>query len=179
MDLTFIRHTQPDIAEGICYGQTDLPVADSFEYEVTAILNQGYTADVLISSPLQRCTSLANKLGHALNLPVVIDNRVKEMNFGRWEGIAWDAIPLAELDAWRDDFYTSCPHGGESVKQFTERVRSAIAEFQHSNKSHIIVCHAGVIKVANSHGTTADDYATTVAFGKSLTLTFPDLPIKL
>lgn len=170
MGLTFIRHTQPDIAEGVCYGQLDLPVADTFEFEVEQVLNQLKTAEILISSPLQRCTSLANRISTALNLPVVIDNRVKEMYFGNWEGMHWNEISRSELDTWRDDFYNACPHGGESVKNFTQRVRSAIVDFQKTKKSHIVVCHAGVIKVASSKGTAASDYSTSVPFGGSFEL---------
>jgi len=48
---------------------------------------------------------------------------------------------------------------------FTNRVKPAITEYLATGKSHIVVCHAGVIKVATSRGKTANDYATTVPFG--------------
>lgn len=33
MRLHFIRHTRPDIARGVCYGQSDIPLAASFAEE--------------------------------------------------------------------------------------------------------------------------------------------------
>jgi len=98
MGLTLVRHTQPDIPEGICYGHTDLPLAKSFTREAALVLEKLPRADVLVSSPLQRCSRLADAIGAARDLPVILDDRLREMSFGSWEGQAWDDIPRAELD---------------------------------------------------------------------------------
>ena len=37
MEIYLIRHTTPNIAKGICYGQTDLDITDTFEQEVVRI----------------------------------------------------------------------------------------------------------------------------------------------
>ena len=40
MDIYIIRHTTPDIAKGICYGQTNLELTDDFQAESDAILSK-------------------------------------------------------------------------------------------------------------------------------------------
>ena len=57
--LYLIRHTTPDIAHGICYGQLDINLSESFEYEVNAVLKLLPALDLVITSPLQRCKKLA------------------------------------------------------------------------------------------------------------------------
>ena len=58
----------------------------------------------------------------------MFDERLREFDFGTWEGVRWDAIPRAELDAWAADFFHARPHGGESVHMLRERVETAIAD---------------------------------------------------
>ena len=165
-----LRHTKPDIAEGVCYGVLDLGVPDTFEADSAVVLSGLTKPDILISSPLQRCQSLANKISLAFNVPVITDDRVREMDFGAWEGIAWDDIDRAEIDQWKEEFYRARPHGGESVEMLVNRVQSALGEYRKTGRSHLIVCHAGVIKAAMSTGTTASDFSTSVGFGETLML---------
>lgn len=171
MGLTLVRHTQPDIPEGICYGHTDLPLAKSFTREAALVLEKLPRADVLVSSPLQRCSRLADAIGAARDLPVILDDRLREMSFGSWEGQAWDDIPRAELDCWSTDFYTARTHGGDSVSMLHKRVHSAVQDYRRTGLSHIVVCHAGVIKAAFAKGTTAEDFSTHLPFGGVLELT--------
>ena len=79
-------------------------------------------ADRLVSSPLERCRRLAERIGAARGLVPVVDERLREFDFGTWEGVPWESIPRAELDAWAADFLHARPHGGESVQMLHERV---------------------------------------------------------
>ena len=170
MDLIFVRHTQPDVEEGICYGRLDLALADTFEQEADAVMFNLPKADVLVSSPMQRCVQLAKKIAQTQSLPVNTDERLREMDFGHWEGKPWDELPRAELDDWRDNFYDGKPHGGESVKMLVTRVRSAISDFRRTGLTHIIVCHSGVIKAAAATGTDVEHFSLQVPFGGVHTL---------
>lgn len=82
MEIYLIRHTTPDIEKGICYGQSDIPLKDTFPSEVKNILKSiPKHFDKVYSSPLQRCTQLANYIDQNNT----IDNRLMELNFGSWE----------------------------------------------------------------------------------------------
>lgn len=136
-----MRHTTPDVEKGICYGRTDLALAGSFEAEAQAVADRlsGMMRDLpILSSPLSRCRRLAAHLG-----PHDVQDAFTEMDFGRWEGVSWDAIPRHELDAWAADFMGARPHGGESVAQLRDRVAAGLARLP---QDCVIVTHAGVIK---------------------------------
>jgi len=90
MEVYIIRHTTVNVAQGTCYGQTDVPLADSFEQEAEDLIKkQPHDFNIVFSSPLQRCVQLASKFQGE----VVFDDRLKEMHFGEWESAQWNDIP--------------------------------------------------------------------------------------
>ena len=149
MVIYLIRHTTPDIEPGVCYGQSDLSLVESFEGEaqkVKASLHASGVSDdaVFVSSPLQRCHRLASSL---TDQKVDTDDRLMEMNFGDWEMQKWDDIDPVALRRWTDDFVEqSCP-GGESYRELYARVVGFIDDLQSNNHENVvIVTHGGVIR---------------------------------
>ena len=165
MALILLRHTTPKIASGICYGRTDLDVADTFLVEAERAYNALPKLDHIVTSPLTRCRRLANYASERLQLPVEVDNRVREMDFGSWEGQAWSAIPRRELDQWASDFYHARPHGGESVAMLRKRTLEALMRWNRPDSTGLMVTHAGVIRAALAGGETAGDFQTNIDFG--------------
>ena len=146
MDNTIylVRHTKPLIDEGICYGYSDISVSHSFEAEYSQIVSKlkGVNFSKVYSSPLQRCHKLASTLSNN----VVVDDRLKELNFGEWELKSWDYIySLEEGKNWFNSYLsTTCP-SGESFIDLKNRVDSFISSTS-LEKDSLIVTHAGVIK---------------------------------
>ena len=165
MRLILVRHTRPAGAGNVCYGTTDLDVAPTFEEEAARVIEALPPAERLVTSPLRRCRLLAERIGAARDLVPVIDARLREMDFGTWEGMPWDAIPQAELDAWAADFLHARPHGGESVHMLRERAWAALDDYRRSGLSHVAVTHAGVIKAARVQGGEAEGWRSNVDFG--------------
>ena len=64
MVIYLMRHTAVDVPQGVCYGQTDVPLKPTFETEATqtAANLQGLSFDKVYTSPLTRCVRLANLL---------------------------------------------------------------------------------------------------------------------
>ena len=170
MPVILVRHTRPAVRAGVCYGVTDLALAPTFDDEAAAVVSALPRADRLVSSPLRRCRRLAERIGAALGIEPVFDERVREFDFGTWEGVPWDSIPRWELDAWAADFLHARPHGGESVQMLLERVAAAIADYQRSGVPHVVVTHAGVIKAALARIGHPDGWNATVEFGASVRL---------
>ena len=170
MALILLRHTTPKVATGVCYGQTDLPLADSFEREAQAVLETLPELEAIITSPLTRCRKLAEFIASQSGLTVVQDARVMELDFGAWEGVSWDNIPRNEIDEWADDVLHARPHGGESVAMLRDRSMTALKGWQARYNQPLIVTHAGVIKAALSKGETAEDFATKIDFGAHVTI---------
>ncbi|MEW5675159.1 alpha-ribazole phosphatase [Flavobacterium enshiense] len=145
MEIYLVRHTETVCEKGICYGQADVGLKVPYVLEFEAIKKQLPNDAVFFSSPLQRCTLLADYLSDA---KYQIDARLMEMNFGDWELKNWDAIPSEAIDPWMKDFVNVKVPNGESFVELHERVLSFIQnELTVSVKrSVVIVTHAGVIR---------------------------------
>jgi alpha-ribazole phosphatase len=158
MEIYLVRHTTPEVASGICYGQTDLDVAASFEEE-SKLLHEKLkhiTNPTIYSSPLQRCLKLATSSAKVLNpsefnhSTINQDDRLKELHFGDWEMQAWNEIPQGLIEIWAEDHVMKKPPNGESFHQLFLRVKAFLEEISvgkaGSGESVILFTHAGVIR---------------------------------
>lgn len=147
MDVYLIRHTAPDIDEGICYGQSDLMVKDTFNDEVSDLRNRlpQLHSPQVYSSPLKRCLTLAERLFP--NSTITQDARLQEINFGDWEMQPWDKIDRTQLDAWADNLLHYPVGNGETVQQLYTRSTEAWQAFAGWREEPlIIISHGGVIR---------------------------------
>lgn len=145
--LYLIRHTTPRIAPGICYGQLDIGVADSFAEEADNVLHWLPPLELIITSPLQRTRRLAEHLAQAQHCELRSDARLMEKHFGAWEGKAWNDIARSEIDAWSADILGYTPPGGESAKQLMQRVQMCLRDVaQLPQKNIALVAHGGSIR---------------------------------
>ena len=174
--LMLVRHTRPLVPDGVCYGATDLDLAPTFEDEAARVIAALPPAERLVTSPLRRCRRLAERIGAARSLAPAVDERLREMDFGRWEGVPWRAIPRVELEAWNADLLHARPHGGESVHTLYERAWSALADYRRTGLSHIVVTHAGVIRAARAERGEPDAWSSRVDFGGRVLLPLPRPP---
>ena len=163
--LWLLRHAQPLIAPGVCYGQLDvaadaaltLSAAQAFATTLRDPLSAsvGQQSPIpLRHSPLQRCEQLM--LALTVQTPDLVwnvqaDPRIQEMHFGQWEGVAWCDIPAADIDAWAQQLHLHAPGGGESLASMLKRVQSALREsWQHDSQGGqrdvVWITHAGVIR---------------------------------
>ncbi|MDE1182911.1 alpha-ribazole phosphatase [Paraburkholderia sp.] len=157
MDLVLMRHPAVAVDAGVCYGHSDVPLADAPSASATALALrlaalQAPPPRVLLSSPLTRCSTVASALAANFGCAQSFDDRLKEMDFGAWEQQRWDAIDRAALDDWAANFDHARSHGGESVAQFVERVQAWLDAFAVTRELSpaYVVTHAGVIRVIAS-----------------------------
>lgn len=103
MTITFVRHTSVGVGPGVCYGHSDVPVAETFAAEAKAVVDAlgGRRFDAVHTSPSTRCVRLAEACGHP---DAMRDPRLMEMDFGRWEMQRWDDIRDPRLQLWYDDW---------------------------------------------------------------------------
>ncbi|MCM2288005.1 MAG: alpha-ribazole phosphatase [Sulfuritalea sp.] len=144
MQLWLIRHPPPQVAAGVCYGRTDLALADDVAAAAARIRPQLPPHGPLFTSPLQRCRQLAD----ALHSSPQSDDRLQEMHFGDWEMTPWAQIQRAALDGWAADPLGYRPPQGESVAELQARVLAFVTETQRAGlQQAVLVTHAGVMKV--------------------------------
>lgn len=144
MILHLIRHPPPVIAPGLCYGRLDVP-ARSVEATAAQLRAQLPAGLPVWSSPLQRARALAE----ALHPAPQCDPRLAEMDFGAWEGQAWDAIGPRALDAWAADIAGFRPPQGESGYEVQARALAWLAERREAEL--VVVTHAGIKRALLAH----------------------------
>ncbi|MES2947530.1 MAG: histidine phosphatase family protein [Pseudomonadota bacterium] len=151
MKLWLVRHAQPLVATGVCYGALDVAADPRATHQAAQALAVALPANTrVISSPLQRCEQLKQVLrGLRPDLSYESDHRLVEMDFGRWEGQHWDAITRAELDGWTASFDTWRCGGAESVQDVMARVGAVWDETLAYKQPTVWLTHAGVIRAAN------------------------------
>ena len=151
MNIYLIRHTKVAVKSGICYGQSDVELADSFIDELNEIKAQieNIIFDKIYSSPLKRCKKLAKQL---FSSDIIYDDRLMELNFGEWELQEWDKIQHPDIDRWMTDFVnTPCPNG-ESFLDMHKRVISFISDLHTEKCKNIaIIAHGGSIRNFITH----------------------------
>jgi alpha-ribazole phosphatase len=149
-DIYLIRHTTPLVAKGICYGQTDLDVTESFIAEAEAIRGVLPTPFAAVySSPLQRCARLAAQLFP--EQAVTLRPELMELHCGSWEMQPWDDLPKHEIDPWMADFVNIRVPGGESYLDLHGRVTDCFTAIAAAGPDadggpKAIVAHGGVLR---------------------------------
>lgn len=151
MKVTLIRHTSVDVPKGICYGQTDVPLTETFEQEaaVTSQKLKAYSFDKVFVSPLSRCVKLADYCGHT---DATRDDRLKEINFGDWEMQMFEEIQDPRLQEWFNDYFHVPATGGESFEMQFERVAAFLNELRLQKYDHVaLFAHGGVLICAQMY----------------------------
>lgn len=151
--IWLVRHAQPLIAPGVCYGALDVPADAQATQQAASGLAQRLPAGARVRlSPLLRCQQLAQALQPLRpDLRFDTEQRLAEMNFGAWEGQRWDALPAEAFDAWTSDFWRHRVGGGECVADFMARVGAvwdAAMSASLVNVPQVWLTHAGVIRAA-------------------------------
>lgn len=153
MKIYLIRHTAVDVPPGTCYGQTDVPLKDTFETEAETVKKnlEKVQPDEVFSSPLSRCTRLADYCGYG---KPNLDDRLKELNFGDWENQIWDEIDMA---IWDNDWVNPPAPNGESFMDMYARIESFFDDLKDKPYDNVFVfAHGGVIACSRVYFEKAD-----------------------
>ena len=146
MKLLLIRHPAVAVAPGFCYGASDVELADGWQpwcEQVKALVNAIDGDVACVSSPLSRCLQPARYLGR----DVSADLRLREMDFGDWEGGAWSDIAVDEISHWNSDLVTVAPPNGESLGQMRARTEEFLAAARSFDGDALVaITHAGPIR---------------------------------
>lgn len=125
MDVYLIRHTKPDIAVGSCYGRLDVDVLPSVAGDADRLRTGLPREAPVVTDESARCRRLATLLVGALGGRLVVDERLREIDFGAWEGRLWSEIPRVQTDLWSRDVWNKSAPDGEPYAALYARVRAA------------------------------------------------------
>ncbi len=152
MNIFLIRHTKVDLKIPICYGVSDVSLADSFENEAEFVKNHltNIKNVVYYSSPSRRCIKLVNQI--TTEKPIM-DTRLCEMNFGDWELIPWkDLEKIKGFRNWTENFVEVQVPNGESYTQLYTRSVEFWEEIRKkAEKNIVVIAHGGSIRSILAH----------------------------
>ena len=151
--LVLVRHGETEAnAAGLLLGRAESPLTSRGLAQAEGVGRLLEGAVRLVSSPLARARDTAGALG--LGLPVEIDERWIEVDYGEYDGQALGAVPAEVWQHWRHDTGFR-PPGGESLAELGLRVREAceelFAEPDAGARRHgdvVVVSHVSPIKAA-------------------------------
>ncbi|AZG73297.1 histidine phosphatase family protein [Shewanella livingstonensis] len=148
--MTLLRHGEPQNAH-LLLGRTNPQLtAKGFEQMKARCSNAQYNR--VITSPLIRCADFATQYSAQNNTPLVIENRLQELDFGEWDGVAlaelWQMPTKAFETYWHQPWH-HIPPGGESTNALLHRVSQLIHELsiRFTGEHILMITHSGVIRV--------------------------------
>jgi len=181
MQLILIRHGQTQWNASKKYqGHTDIPLNDTGRQQARRLaeyLRQVETIEAVYSSDLLRARETAEMVGQAFNLQPLIDQRLREFCFGKWEGLTFNQVYStyrAEFEQWFNNLEEFCVPGGESFSDVANRSLEAIADIKKRHTGTVVVVtHGGVIKAVLSRiQPNADPWQDTVPPGSLTKISF-------
>ncbi|ASP36329.1 histidine phosphatase family protein [Labrenzia sp. VG12] len=163
--LIFVRHGETDWNfEGRMQGQKDIPLNATGQAQATEngqrlkayLAQEGIDPATLdfVSSPLTRTRSTMELLRGAMNLNASayrLDDQLKEITFGAWEGFTLEELAEEEQDLIlqrRADKWGFVPPGGESYEMLADRIGVWLKTV---DRPSVVVSHGGVFRVLRGH----------------------------
>ena len=131
--IWLVRHgrvTAPTTA----YGDDDVPLSeDGLGQTVTAAETLANLTGLqsVVASPLIRARTLGERLSERARVPLTLDDRLKELHRGGWQGIErteYQARWREDSDAYWGDPMNWKRHGGESEGDLVERAWPALLD---------------------------------------------------
>jgi broad specificity phosphatase PhoE len=151
--LVWVRHASPE-GEGLFLGQSDVPLSTKGRRQLPRLAQKisQYPAQAVYSSDLQRARATAAAISRRLRVEVKILSGLREIHFGRWQGLSWAEIGKRfprVARRWQKGFPWQRIPGGEDFAEFKRRVRRTLIKIvgAHPGGCAIVVAHAGVLRV--------------------------------
>jgi len=157
--LLLVRHGETDwTIQGRFLGHTNLPLNERGQRQAAAVAKalSCETIHTIYTSDLCRAMTTAQAIAAIQEsslkaAPVVPDPRLREVNFGEWDGLTYAEMLRRDPDsvnAWQGDFLKTAPPGGESLGQLAGRLKSFLEDVEsfYPEETFVIVAHAGSLQ---------------------------------
>jgi alpha-ribazole phosphatase len=165
--ILFIRHAETDMAGTFC-GHSDPALNGRGLDQLEGLRDKLRAEDIsaVYSSDLRRSSETAQAIAEIFGVSCQVRPRLREIDFGQWEGLAWDEIERRD-EAYARRWVTEYPQlpapGGEDFADFERRVLDEVRflsmEAEALGKNIAVVTHAGVLRTVLCvlHGYSVED----------------------
>jgi len=149
--IVFARHgqTAPN-RDGLVLGRADPELTEEGHRQAVLLgaALAGEPVAAIVTSPLLRARQTAEVVAGACGggVPLAVDPRLVEIDWGTWEGRPAGSLAVADVDRWRADDGTA-PEG-ESLDSLSRRVESFCVETLEEDGLVVAVSHVSPIKAA-------------------------------
>lgn len=155
MKIYFTRHGETEWnSNNRISGITDICLSENGKAQANELAEkiaaEHSDIDIIICSPMKRAKATAEPIAKALMLTPVYDDRLREWDYGSYEGKPRDAEGFAESKL---EFGCRMPDGGESVFDIVNRTYGLIDEIKntYNGKNVLLVCHGGICRVIETY----------------------------
>lgn len=148
------RHGQTDYNKAdLILGTTDLPLNDTGKAQAEALAERVADmgdVDIIVASPMLRAQTTAGAVAQRCGLDVVTDERLREWDYGEYEGKTRYTEGFADN---KRQFGVRMGKSGESLMQLCHRVYSALDDIiaEYRGKNVLVVSHGGVCRVIETY----------------------------
>jgi broad specificity phosphatase PhoE len=153
-EMWLIRHGQTDWnLKNLIQGQQDIPLnaTGMAQARNLALSLANIHFDAIYSSDLIRARQTAAILGEQLHLPVILDRRLREINQGNWEGLAFEEIKRRfdpNFSRSEVDLLAPRTEGAESIAEVAVRMVEAANDIHEKHNGHRILVSSHGLAVA-------------------------------
>ena len=148
----FVRHGQTvwNVENKIC-GATDIELTSlGHEQAIETgkkIQEMGIEADIILTSPLVRAKETARHISEVTGIPMRVEPRLIEQNFGRYESTPRDGKEFHEAKKDMASRFGT----GESMLQMAQRIYNLLDDIKAGDKKVILVAHNGIVRIVESY----------------------------
>lgn len=150
MKIWITRHGQTNLnLRKVMQGHVDEPLNKTGIAQARAahILLDGQTFDAVYASPLNRAITTASLVAGIAPEEVIVDDRIIEADFGRYERRAYGLMGPAMTLYWALPELFPAPKTVESIASMVERSHAFLRELEQKDYENVlVVCHGGIIR---------------------------------
>jgi len=156
--ILLVRHGATVLsAEDRFAGSTDVELSDEGRRQARGLAQRLATQPLtaVYASPMKRTRETASIAAAPLKLEARIDEGLREIGHGRWEGLTRKEVEARfgeEYGAWEEDPFTFAPEGGESGLSVIARALPVLRAIvvRHPGETVLVVSHKATIRLVLS-----------------------------
>lgn len=167
MIIIFARHGQTENGEkgnleGVC--DSSLTLLGKKQAFALAVFCKKNNIKNIYSSPLGRSLQTAQIIADECGLDIILDERLRELCFGKWEEKSRNKFKDSALGKEREKKFLSFVHPGnykgikgESYEKLYERVLPFLEKVRNEQQPVVVISHMGVIRCVRKYFENIDE----------------------
>lgn len=150
MKIYLVRHGEStgNLNRTFC-GHTDVELTPNgvIQAQNMAKLFENINVEKIYSSPLKRAYNTANEISKIKNIEIEVNDLLKEINFGVFEGLKWDEIEEKYPEEVKKSIVNNINFEYKNGENFNDVFKRVSKFFENYTDNSIIVAHGALIRI--------------------------------